>query len=101
MGKKQMENSKVKGAPKTKVLAVTNITKETEDKDVEEMVMKVGSVTSFRKAYNLEKMHTKQFTFQVPVSDIEQFLDEDKWPSGVCCRFWDPKPRKDVTKENV
>ncbi len=55
----------VKGALKVKTMAITNITKDTEDADIEKLVKGVGSIESFRKAYNLDKMRTKQFTFQV------------------------------------
>ncbi len=53
----------------------------------------IGSVESFRKAYNLKKMKTKQFTFQVLVDDIHTFLDPDKWPGGVCYRLWEWRNR--------
>ncbi len=71
--------SSVKGAPKVKTLAVTNITSDTDDNEVEKLVKYIGSVERFRKAYYLEKMKTKQFTFQVLVDDVHTFLDPDKY----------------------
>ena len=62
MGKKKNNESSVKGAPKVKTLAVTNITSDTEDDQVEKLVKEIGHIESFRKAYNLDKMKTKQFT---------------------------------------
>lgn len=93
MGKKG-ENSGVKGAPQTKTLAVTNFTTDTKDEDVETLVKDVGNILNFRKAYNLEKMKTKQFTFQVLLNVVDTFLDGDKWPLGVCCRFWETKVKR-------
>ncbi len=55
----------------------------------------VGSIENFRKAYNLDKMRTKQFTFQVLDDDVEKFLDPEKWSCGMCCRAWNVKRRND------
>ena len=95
MGKKSDNNIKVKGAPQVRTLAETNITKDTLDENVEKLVKRIGPVESFRKAYNLDKMRTKQFTFQVLEKDMVTFLDPDKWPSGVCCRAWNTNQRRD------
>jgi len=94
---KNSSHGGVKAAPQTKTLALTNITCDTSDDDVEKFVKSVGSTLSFRKAYNLEKMHTKQFTFLLLQKDVETFLDADKWPVGVCCRFWETKMKKGHT----
>ncbi len=85
--------SNIKDAPKVKTLAVTNTTSDTYDKEFEQLVKDIGSIESFRKAYNLEKMKTKQFTFQVLLNDVHTFLDPDKWPESVYCRFWEMRNR--------
>ena len=79
MGNKKEGVRKVKGAPQVKA--------DMEDAEVEKFVKDIGSIESFRKAYNLEKMKTKQYTFQVLVGDAQKFLDPDMWPEGVCCRY--------------
>ncbi len=85
MGNKK-DDVKVKGALKIKTMTITNFPKDTEDADVEKLVKGVGSIESFRKAYNLDKMRAKQFTFPVLDDDVKKLLDPKKWPSGVCCR---------------
>ncbi len=74
--------SSMKGATKLNTLAVTNITSDTDEKEVDKLVKDIGSIESFRKAYNLEKMKTKQFTFLV-LDDVHTFLDPYKWHEGV------------------
>ncbi len=68
----------MKGVPKIKTVTVTNITKDTEDADIEQPVKDVGYIENFRKAYNLDKMRAKQITFQVLDDDVEKFLDPEK-----------------------
>ncbi len=82
-------------------MAVTNITKDPEDADVEKLVKGIGSIESFREAYTLDKMRTKQFTFPVLDDDVETFVDPEKWPSGVCCRAWNVKGRNNRNHHGV
>jgi hypothetical protein len=92
----------VKGAAGLSTLAVTNIDKDCDDLDVENLVKGVSDIQSFRKAYNLEKMRTKQVTFCVPRDQEKVFLDPSKWPVGVCCRKWiNRSPRINIVKTHL